>query len=231
MEENMYDEAMNLCKAYHDTFSALYKLNTFDEAEIDKIYQKIKINLIETKICTPSNILWTVAELVSYRCRYFKPYWNLFKKVYDEYQPDKLIINSHPFRYLMFKEYGIPCDEMIIKNFKDLTIDVFEKASIHRAIMDNDLQEFVKITEQEDFNENQGVNIIFIPERLSLLEVCCYHGSVDCFKLLISKFDLRITTKCLGLSFLSGKPEIMHECLKYHIPEDIECPKVCLAQT
>ncbi|EAX92875.1 ankyrin repeat protein, putative [Trichomonas vaginalis G3] len=211
----MYDEAMSFCKAYHDTFSALYKLDSFDETVIDKIFQDIKINLIETKVCTPSNILYIIPEIVRFRCQYFKSYWFLFKKVYDEYQPGKLIINSDPFQYLMFKEYGIPCNEEVIEECKDLTMDVYEKCTINRAIMENDLQTFIKFTELEDFDENQTLHSIFYPRSMTLLELCCYHGSVDCFKLLISKFGLDITENCFGLSFLSGKPDIVNECLKY----------------
>ncbi|EAY08094.1 hypothetical protein TVAG_497170 [Trichomonas vaginalis G3] len=217
-EASMYDEAMSFCKTYHDPFSALYKLNTSDEAEIDKIFQEIKINVIETNICTPSNILYIISEIICFRCQYFKSYWILFKKIYDQYQPGNLRINYHPFRYLMFKEYGIPCIEEIIEECKDLTMDVFEKNTISRAIMENDLQTFMKITEQDDFDVNQELRSIIYWQHMTLLEFCCYHGSVDCFKLLISKFDLEFTWKCFGYSLLSGKPDIVNECLKYTLP-------------
>ncbi|EAX83072.1 hypothetical protein TVAG_259580, partial [Trichomonas vaginalis G3] len=53
----------------------------------------------------------------------------------------------------------------------------------------------------------------------SLLELCCYHGAVDCFKLLRTKFNSEITRECLDLSFLGGNQEIMSECLKYQKPD------------
>ncbi|EAY15422.1 ankyrin repeat protein, putative [Trichomonas vaginalis G3] len=120
----------------------------------------------------------------------------------------------------MFKEYGIPCNEEVIEECKDLTMDVYEKNTISRAIMENDLQTFIKFTELEDFDVNQQLRSIFYYLPMTLLELCCYHGSVDCFKLLLSKFHLEFKFKCLGYSFLSGKPEIINECLKYSLPND-----------
>ncbi|EAY05435.1 hypothetical protein TVAG_197360 [Trichomonas vaginalis G3] len=59
-------------------------------------------------------------------------------------------------------------------------------------------------------------------EGCSLLELCCYHGAVDCFKLLRSKFNSEITKECIGLSFLGGNSEIMSELLKYQTSDE-EC--------
>ncbi|EAY07978.1 hypothetical protein TVAG_333030 [Trichomonas vaginalis G3] len=52
----------------------------------------------------------------------------------------------------------------------------------------------------------------------TLLELCCYHGAVDCFKFLRTKFSSEITQECLEFSFLGGNQEIMGECLKYKKP-------------
>ncbi|EAY07127.1 hypothetical protein TVAG_342910 [Trichomonas vaginalis G3] len=61
----------------------------------------------------------------------------------------------------------------------------------------------------------------------SLLELCCYHKAVQCFKLLRTKFNLSITRMCLNFSFLSGNPEIMNECLKFKTP-DKKCMKYAI---
>ena len=61
---------------------------------------------------------------------------------------------------------------------------------------------------------------LYPSESNSLLELCCYHGSVRCFKLLLSKFHCDITEKCLSYSFLSGNADIMNECLKEQDPDD-----------
>ncbi|EAY22746.1 hypothetical protein TVAG_476750 [Trichomonas vaginalis G3] len=64
-----YQEVMDLCKDYNETFDKLYKLNTFSEVEIDKIYESIKTYLLDTQICTPSSICETISALVHYRIR------------------------------------------------------------------------------------------------------------------------------------------------------------------
>ncbi|EAX93842.1 ankyrin repeat protein, putative [Trichomonas vaginalis G3] len=93
--------------------------------------------------------------------------------------------------------------------------------------MEDNLESFIFSTERDDFDESQRLIsdlYAYFRDGYSLLELCCYHGSVNCFKLLISKFQSLITQKCLQLSFLSGKKEIMSECLKFQTP-DILCMK------
>ncbi|EAY20592.1 hypothetical protein TVAG_162870 [Trichomonas vaginalis G3] len=51
-------------------------------------------------------------------------------------------------------------------------------------------------------------------ERLSLLETCCYFGSVNIFFFLISNAECAITEKCLKASIFGGNIDIINECLK-----------------
>lgn len=44
-----YDELMGISKDYIDTVNSVYQLHTNDIEEINKIYQQVKTNLIETK--------------------------------------------------------------------------------------------------------------------------------------------------------------------------------------
>ncbi|EAY05164.1 hypothetical protein TVAG_058210 [Trichomonas vaginalis G3] len=87
--------------------------------------------------------------------------------------------------------------------------------------MYNDLERFISFTEIEGFNKNQTLESKLYPNigKLSLLELCCYHGAVDCFKLLRTKFNSEITQTCLQFSFLGGNQEIISECLKYQTPD------------
>ncbi|EAY03359.1 hypothetical protein TVAG_398840 [Trichomonas vaginalis G3] len=83
------------------------------------------------------------------------------------------------------------------------------------------LKRFIAFTEREEYNENQKFPNKLYPfnnKGYSLLEICCYHGAVDCFKFLRTNFDSEITQTCLKFSFLGGNPEIIHECLKYQKP-------------
>ncbi|EAY14725.1 ankyrin repeat protein, putative [Trichomonas vaginalis G3] len=93
--------------------------------------------------------------------------------------------------------------------------------------MNNDLERFISFTERDGFDKNQILESSLYPYSYyvySLLELCCYHGAVDCFKFLRTKFSSKITQKCLEFSFLGGNPEIMSECLKYQNP-NTECMK------
>ncbi|EAY04439.1 ankyrin repeat protein, putative [Trichomonas vaginalis G3] len=96
--------------------------------------------------------------------------------------------------------------------------------------MYNDLERFISFTEREGFDKDQKLVSSLYPHEMkqsTLLELCCYHGAVDCFKLLRTKFNSEITYKCLISSFLGGNPEIMSECLKHHKP-DKDCMKYAI---
>ncbi|EAX85560.1 ankyrin repeat protein, putative [Trichomonas vaginalis G3] len=96
--------------------------------------------------------------------------------------------------------------------------------------MYNDLERFIIFTEREGFDKDQIFYSELYPDSFfgnSLLELCCYYGAVDCFKLLRTKFNPEITYKCLRFSFLRGNKEIMSECLKYRKP-DIYCMKYAI---
>ncbi|EAX92377.1 ankyrin repeat protein, putative [Trichomonas vaginalis G3] len=89
--------------------------------------------------------------------------------------------------------------------------------------MNNDLEKFISFTERDGFDIDQKLKSKLYPysfAQYSLLELCCYHGSVDCFKFLRTKFNSKITLECLELSFLSGNKEIMSECLKSQKPNN-----------
>ena len=89
--------------------------------------------------------------------------------------------------------------------------------------MDNDLKRFISITESEEFDQDQQLISDLYPYSSTgylLLELCCYHGAIDCFKFLRTNYESEITSQCLRFSFLGGNPEIMSECLKYQKPDE-----------
>ncbi|EAY14121.1 ankyrin repeat protein, putative [Trichomonas vaginalis G3] len=96
--------------------------------------------------------------------------------------------------------------------------------------MDNDLEKFIFFTERDEFDKDQKLESKLYPglyNRYSLLDLCCYYGAVDCFKLLRTKFSSEITQTCLNFSFLGRNKEIMSECLKYQKPSK-ECMKYAI---
>ncbi|EAY08863.1 ankyrin repeat protein, putative [Trichomonas vaginalis G3] len=152
--------------------------------------------------------------MIPYNNYYTKSYLKLIELISNEYQVKG--INHIP--KLIF------CDKLdsygLIK--KSWENPVFHTDTIYRAIMDNDKERFISFTEREGFDEDQSLTSKLFPQsnytELSLLELCCYYGAVDCFKLLRTKFKSEITRRCLEFSFLGRNQEILSECLKYQNP-------------
>ncbi|EAX90307.1 ankyrin repeat protein, putative [Trichomonas vaginalis G3] len=164
-----------------------------------------------------------ILKIIPYNNRYAKAYLSLAKLISDDYhvkEVDSIQIISN---FLFYKEYGIKLNKL--DNFESIktdNLDIHTKNTIYRAIMYNDKEKFITFTGTDEFDKNQKLESDLYPpfskKEYSLLELCCYHGAVDCFKLLRTKFNSEITEKCLEFSFLGGNPEIMSECLKYQKP-------------
>ena len=136
---------------------------------------------------------------------------------------------------MCIRDSNIVLNENGRKNFNDFedshySSDIHEQNTIHRSIMYDDKISLIIFTESEGFDKNQKLKSELYPysyEGISLLELCCYHGSVDCFKILITKFQSEITPECLRYSFLSGNQAILNECLKVQKPDN-ECMKYAI---
>ncbi|EAY16383.1 ankyrin repeat protein, putative [Trichomonas vaginalis G3] len=205
---NKYCELRSIYKYYIDSYFALYQLKTEKEEELSSIYKIIKTELIESKKYTPKKIAEDILNIIPYNNRYTKSYLYLTKLISDDYQVE------------LHDEYG----------YGDEFEYIFTENTIYKAIMYNNLIVFILFTEIDEFDKNQKLESDLYPhskEGYSLLELCCYHGAVDCFKLLRTKFNSEITEKCLQFSFLGGNPEIMSECLKYQTPNE-KCMKYAI---
>ncbi|EAY22927.1 hypothetical protein TVAG_076740 [Trichomonas vaginalis G3] len=219
---NKYSELRSMCKYYIDSYNALYQLKTENEEEINKIYKMLKTELIDSKKRLPHTIIIDILYIIPFNNRYTKAYFSLAKLIYDNYQISEEINVPLTFEYLFYKEYEIKLNKS--DNFGTIkleNIDIHTEDTIYRAIMYNDLERFIYFTERDEFDKDQKLKSKLYPVYYfgySLLELCCYHGAVDCFKLLRTKFNSEITQKCLQLSFLGGNQEIMSECLKYQQP-------------
>ncbi|EAY16442.1 hypothetical protein TVAG_004730 [Trichomonas vaginalis G3] len=223
---NEYSELRSMFKYHIDVYVALYQLKTENEEDLNSIYKMIKTNLIDSKKCSPQNIIERISKIIPHNNRYIKSYLTLMKLITDGYNLTEVRDIPITWAFLFYKEYGIKLDKYA--NFEEMNlqnIDIHSENTIYRAIMNNDLETFIFITEKEGFDKNQQLQSSLYPESeegYSLLELCCYHGAVDCFKLLRTKFNSEITEQCLWFSFLGGNQDIMSECLKYQEP-DYEC--------
>ncbi|EAY03946.1 hypothetical protein TVAG_314760 [Trichomonas vaginalis G3] len=222
-----YDKLMEICTGYNDVYNALYRLKTNDEEKLNAIYKKIKQNLIDSYHIPPDAIITEISELSIYNNRYMKSYLVIAKQIVDEYHLNHVKRINRVFNYLFYKEYSTVLNEKEETSFNDFedshySSDIHNQNSIHRSIMDDDKIALINFTEREGFDKDQKLKSDLYPflegHGISLLELCCYHGSVDCFKFLRTKFESEITRNCLRYSFLSGNPEIMNECLKVQKP-------------
>ncbi|EAX88819.1 ankyrin repeat protein, putative [Trichomonas vaginalis G3] len=165
-----------------------------------------------------------ILNIIPYNNRYTKSYLSLAKLISDDYHVEEAYEAKSISNFLFYKEYGYKLDNSITYGRLDSeNLDIHTENTIYRAIMYNDLERFISFTEIEDFDKDQTLNSSLYPdsyEGYSLLELCCYHGAVDCFKFLRTKFSSEITETCLRFSFLGGNHEIMSECLKYQTPNE-----------
>ncbi|EAY14342.1 hypothetical protein TVAG_026630 [Trichomonas vaginalis G3] len=221
---NKYSRLRSIYKYYIDSFIALYQLKTKDEEDLNSIYKIIKTELIDSMKYPPQNFIRSILSIIPYNNRYTMSYLKLIKFIYDDYHVKEVRNIVNIFNFMFYKEYGIKLDNSSdFEDIKSENLIIHSENTIYRAIIDNNLEKFILFTECDEFDENQKLNSSLFPfsnAEYSLLEVCCYYGAVDCFKLLRTKFKSTITEICLDFSFLCGNQEIMSECLKYQRPDN-----------
>ncbi|EAY10390.1 hypothetical protein TVAG_109740 [Trichomonas vaginalis G3] len=219
-----YWELRSIFKYHIESYNALYQLKTENKEELNSIYKMIKTNLIDSKIFLPTKIIEEILNIIPNNNRYSKSYLELAKHIYDDFHVNEVGETVKSSILLFHQEYGIKLDNRLNYEEEYEDLDCHTATTIFKTIMYDDIKTFASFTESEGFNQyEKSPNILYPDFRgYSLLELCCYHGAVDCFKLLRTKFNTRITQTCLHLSFLGGNPEIMSECLKYQKPNE-EC--------
>ncbi|EAX96673.1 hypothetical protein TVAG_489550 [Trichomonas vaginalis G3] len=212
-------ELFELYKDYNDVFKSLYRLNTYNEDEIDKIYTDIKTKLIETNLRSPKYIIEnSINAAVVYNNRYLMSYFRIFEKIKEDYHLENIERIIPGLDKLVYEKYGFCYNPK--KRFKHISFDYLDKNSIYKSIMDDDIKSFISFTETTDFDINQVIydflnpRVMYYENTYSYLELCCYYGAARCFKFLRTKFNAEINENCLNYSFLGGNPEIMSECLK-----------------
>ncbi|EAX98658.1 hypothetical protein TVAG_403400 [Trichomonas vaginalis G3] len=232
---NKYSELRSICKYYIDSYNALYQLKMEKEEELKSIYKIIKTELIDSNKFPPQMIMKDILNIIPYNNRYTKSYLYLAKLISDDYKVTELGPIDFIPKFLFYKEY-----EIILGKFEKNTpenLEIHSENTIYRAIMYNDLENFISFTERDGFDKNKRLACRLYPfsntvypfskKGYSLLELCCYHGAVDCFKFLRTKFNSEITETCLEFSFLGGNQEIMSECLKHQKPNK-ECMRYAI---
>lgn len=224
MSQKIYSELMNLFHNEVSVYNRLYRLNTFDENGVENFFQEIKTKIIEKKNGSPEQILLAISYALEFNLKYYKQYKFLFKKIYDEYHPthfDKSIplflwsdlIDEH--ENTLSDRYRHEIELRCLPNY---SFEFMEENTIYRAIINDNTESLLTFTERDGFNPHQMLEMNLFPGctiENSFLELCSYFGSEKCFKLFLTKFNSKITRKCLAFSFLGGNAFIMNECLKH----------------
>ncbi|EAY22544.1 hypothetical protein TVAG_035680 [Trichomonas vaginalis G3] len=182
-----YDKLMGIFTGYNDVYNALYRLKTNDEEKLNAIYKKIEQNLIDSYRIPPGEIIDKISKLSIYNNRYMKSYLAIAKQIVDEHHLNQVNEIGDVFNYLFYKEYNIVLNENGRKRFNNFedshySSDIHEQKTIYRSIMDDDKIAFINFTEGEEFDKNQILKSDLYScsfDGISLLELCCYHGSMD----------------------------------------------------
>ncbi|EAY09103.1 ankyrin repeat protein, putative [Trichomonas vaginalis G3] len=202
---------MNAFSDIISSINALYKLNTADEEVLEKIYQDLKFKVIETKQLPPDTVLEMIGRVAKFRNRYIKSYWYIFQKLDLEYLINTGKNTTEPIKLFLYNDSTI--DEL----------DFHEENTIYKAIMDNNVKSFARFIEEDGFDKDKKLIHDLYPYAdtgYTILELCCHHGALDCFRCFRSKFDVEITKECVELAFFSDNPEILNECFKYIKPDE-----------
>lgn len=66
MKYEDYLVLIDVCKDYVNAFNALYRLHTYDDVEIEKIYREIKKVFIDSELYEPIQILEIISDAAIY---------------------------------------------------------------------------------------------------------------------------------------------------------------------
>ncbi|EAX87970.1 hypothetical protein TVAG_033620 [Trichomonas vaginalis G3] len=107
---NKFSELRSTYKYHIDSYTALYKLRTEKEEEINSIYKMTKTKLIDSNNCLPTNVIRDILHIIPYNNRYTKSYLSLAKLISDDYNVTEISNVESILNFLFWKEYGIKLD-------------------------------------------------------------------------------------------------------------------------
>ena len=161
---------MDLSKEYDQAIKALFRLRTYNEDEIDKIYINLRSKLLETKIMMPSEMMGLIFTAAKLNNRYIKSYLSIFRKVYDEYIN---IIRFYPKTMLFTYDNEYYSD---FKQFKDMMHEqnqfIFgqEENTIYKAVFDDNINLFISLIERFNIDVNKLIQNDF--SQILIQSIC-----------------------------------------------------------
>ncbi|EAY00818.1 ankyrin repeat protein, putative [Trichomonas vaginalis G3] len=241
MTEYNFDQFITEFGNYIDAIDTIYKLNTTNQGEVEKVYYIIKRNLINRQVYSPTRIISILYDVMLSRYHVFKSYLLIIKWIIDDYNLQSLDNCNSTLYFFLYKEFKMIFENRCYNNPYQtsppfLGDNDYEIPMINAIIYD-DITLFISSTELHSTNLNH-LNALFFTgkfdkqskvslRKFTLLEFCCLHGAVKCFKYLRTEYKSNVTKKCLQYSFISGVPDILNECLKYQKPNE-KCMKYAI---
>lgn len=116
----------------------IIQVSTFDDKEIENIYQNIKSKLIATKILLPSELKGIIFEASKFNSLYLKSYLSIFQKVSTLYPKDQ---RCHDIPSLLLYDMFYSKDRQIVKDELEkpkYSLPLTENNAIYRSIINDD---------------------------------------------------------------------------------------------
>lgn len=211
-----------------DNFSYFMEKYSYYNDMCDKIMnmkpgeQNSVLSLIYDIINTHNIDIQPIYQLISIACEikiiYIREYWELFEQFLQHFEMKPVTDLLSPLiRLLYHVKYKKPrylgnipdyLQKYKQKSIEDI-LNIFESDPIMKCIIHDDIKSLKDIIDSyfESFDFEMQLF-----ER-SLIENCCYCGSVDCFRFLRSN-NVKISQDCLKFSINGRNKSIIDECLQ-----------------
>ncbi|EAX87695.1 hypothetical protein TVAG_367070 [Trichomonas vaginalis G3] len=221
---------MNFLEKYRDfieTYEKLYQMKADESIEV--IFNCINLVLINKYKIPPRQIIFSIIRAIHYNYRCMEQYVIILNKIVSKYSLIcKYLLND----IIENKDLG----KIMIQNPKKVVQSnqfYFDENSFSKEneidyiIMHDQIDKFREYSVEKTLND--VLIKIHTNSSVSLIEACCYYGSVNIFYFLISNTKSKITKDCLHYSIIGGNTDIINECLKnnkiaeYYLNEIVSC--------
>ena len=202
----------NYIMQYNDFISAYEKLfHIKSNDSIAEIYDLVLSILFFKYKVNINDLVLSILMAIKFNYRFVQHYINLLNLIFNKYSipvlKSEIILNTAELLHLHFyiNDLKVCQVEYSQNNFP-------RSNEIQFIIMNDQIEKFTQYVVRNSI-ENICIDIPGFSD-LSVLDACCYFGSVNIFHYIISNLRKDITQSCLKYSFIGGNTFIINECLK-----------------